>query len=88
MQKPLLIQGLFCFWDCMNIHAQAFKLFCKSKVIRSIVSLKPKKVMSKPTQNSDKNPKVTPGQNKPQAPKDGNRGDQMNPIKEQGGKKK
>ena len=46
--------------------------------------------MSKPNQNQDvKNPnKGTSGQNKTQNPKQGNRDEQMNPMKEHGGKKK
>jgi hypothetical protein len=50
--------------------------------------------MSKPNQNQNsdiKNPnKGNPGQNKPQPPKQdqGNRGNQMNPMKEEAGKKK
>jgi hypothetical protein len=45
--------------------------------------------MSKPNQNQDiKNPNKGAGQNKNQAPKPGNRGEQMNPNKEDAGKKK
>ncbi|HXA00394.1 MAG TPA: hypothetical protein VNW99_00295 [Cytophagaceae bacterium] len=46
--------------------------------------------MSKPNQNADiKNPnKGSSGQNKTHSENQGNRGKQMNPIKEEAGKKK